>query len=199
MITSVNYHRSDSAWSDPGLVLVKHSRDLLWGGLHTTLSPPFGDQEVYYDFTFHHQAMYNVYPKISPKLHLILWPCVKYWEDINQRNIEVLPNSSSVKGLTFFFIEGLRGILGWGELYFVLFLLFTFYRSVEGHFNVLHFIRTIWFSNNVYVYVTRWTFIFTFYLKYLITFIKGITVLEVREVFIRRWYIISTNSTEREG
>ena len=171
MTASVNYHRSDSAWSDPGLVLVKHSRDLLWGGLHTTLSPPFGDQEVYYDFTFHHQAMYNVYPKISPKLHLILWPCVKYWEDINQRNIEVLPNSSSVKGLTFFFIEGLRGILGWGELYFVLFLLFRFYRSVEGHFNVLHFIRTIWFSNNVYV--TRWTFIFTFYLKYLITFIKG--------------------------
>ena len=53
------------------------------------------------------------YPRISPKLHLILWPCVKYWEDINQRNIEVLPNSSSVKGLTFFFIEGLRGILGW--------------------------------------------------------------------------------------
>ena len=119
------------------------------------------------------------------------------WENINQRSTEVLPNSSSVKGLTFFFIEGLRGILGWGELYFVLFLLFTFYRSVEGHFNVLHFIRTIWFSNNVYV--TRWTFIFTFYLKYLITFIKGITVLEVREVFIRRWYIISTNSMYKEG
>ena len=54
----------------------------------------------------------HVYPRISPKLPLILWPCVKYWEDINQRNIEVLPNSSSVKGLTFFFIEGLRGILG---------------------------------------------------------------------------------------
>ena len=135
----MHYHRSYSAGAHPSFILVKHSRNLLWEERRASVDISFCSVFTQYwvkddtgqktllgtkelnctEMVNQHTHSYPIEMRSHPQnlspvpiiwnLILMIMILRRYFK-ITVWPIEALPSSSSVRGFTFFLMEGLRGI-----------------------------------------------------------------------------------------